>query len=134
MPSTDAGLCTHFASRLEMSSNTQLVEAHMAAAPAKAAEFLADDFEWIEWADGVPPGGARTRGKAAFVQNYGDDDLRDDIHRVIEAGNVVVVEGVAHVTKKDGRKFNVQFCNIFELENGKITRKSSYGALIKESA
>ena len=106
----------------------------MRVAPAQAAEFLADDFEWIEWGDGVPPGGARTQGKTAFIQNYGDYELRNDINRVIEEGNVVVVEGVAHVTKKDGKKFNVQFCNIFELENGKIKRKSSYGALIKDSA
>ena len=117
-----------------MSPNKRLVEVHMAAGPAKAAELLTDDFEWIEWADGVPAGGARTRGKAAFVQSFGDDDPRDDIQRVIEEGNVVAVEGVAHVTKKDGKKFDVQFCNVFELENGKIKRKTSYGALIKDSA
>lgn len=104
----------------------------MGSAPPKAAEFLTDDFEWIEWGDGVPPGGVRTRGKDAFVRSFGDDELRDDIGRIIEEGNVVVVEGIAHVTKKDGRKFDVQFCNLFELDNGKIKRKSSYGALIKE--
>lgn len=117
-----------------MSSNKQIVEAHMRAAPAQAAEFLAEDFEWIEWGDGVPPGGARTRGKAAFVQNFGDDELRDDIERIIEEGNLVVVEGVAHITKTDGKRFDVKFCNIFELDNGKIKRKSSYGALIKQPA
>ena len=117
-----------------MVSNKNLVEAHMKAGPARAAEFLADDFEWIEWGDGVPPGGVRTRGKAAFVENFGDDELHDDIVRVIEEGNVVMVEGVAHVSKKDGKKFDVQFCNIFEIENGKIKRKSSYGALLKDSA
>ena len=116
-----------------MGSNKQLVEAHLRAAPAKAAEFLADDFEWIEWADGVPPGGAVTKGKAGYVQNFGDDELRDDLIRVVEEGNLVVVEGIAHVTKKDGRQFHVRFCNIFELENGKIKRKSSYGALLKDS-
>lgn len=114
-----------------MSSNKTLVEAHTRASRTKAAEFLADDFEWIEWADGVPPGGARTRGKAAFIQSFGDDELRNETNRVIEEGNTVVVEGIAHVTKKDGKKFDVQYCNIFELENEKIKRKSSYGALIK---
>lgn len=114
-----------------MGSNKALVEAHTRATPTKAAEFLADDFEWIEWADGVPPGGARTRGKAAFIQNFGDDELRNETSRVIEEGNTVVVEGIAHITKKDGKKFDVQYCNIFELESGKIRRKSSYGALIK---
>ena len=114
-----------------MTSNKSLVEAHSKAPPAKAAEFLADDFEWIEWADRVPPGGARTRGKAAFVQNYGEDELHNEITRIIEEGNVVVVEGIAHVTKKDGKRFEVQYCNVFDLEHGKIKRKSSYGALIK---
>ena len=116
-----------------MSLNKKLVETHMAAKPSKAAELLSDDFEWVEWADGVPPGGVRTRGRAAFIQSFGEDELRDDIQRVIEDGNLVAVEGVAHVTKRDGRKFDVQFCNIFELENGKIKRKTSYGALIKDS-
>lgn len=97
----------------------------------KLGRFLSDDVEWVEWADGVPPSGAVTRGKAAFLQNYGDDTLRSEVHRVTEENNVVVVEGVAHVTKKDGRTLRVQFCDIFELENRKIKRKSSYGALIQ---
>lgn len=132
--STAAGLYALSASRPAMSSNKQLVEAHMGAGPAKTAELLTDDFEWIEWADGVPPGGARTRGRAAFVQNFGDDALQNDVKRVIEEGNVVVVEGIAHVAKKDCRKFDVQYCNIFELEDRKVKRKSSYGALIKDAA
>lgn len=114
-----------------MSSNKKLVEDHMRAKPAKAAESLSDDFEWIEWVDGVPPEGVRTRGRAAFVQNFGDDELRNDPIRMVEEGNVVVVEGIAHVTKKDGSKFDVRYCNIFELGDGKIRRKSSFGALVK---
>lgn len=47
---------------------------------------------------------------------------------------MVVVEGVAHVTKKDCKKFDVEYCNIFELENGKIKRKSSNAALTEGSA
>ena len=118
-----------------MSPNKKVIEAHMTAPDrSKAAEFLADDVEWIEWGDGVPPTGVRTRGKAAFVQNYGDDELRAEIARMTEEGNVVVVEGTAHVHKKDGSKLSVRFCDIFELEHGKIKRKSSFGALLKDSA
>lgn len=116
-----------------MGSNKPLVEAHLRAPPAKAAESLSEDFEWIEWADGVPPGGVRTRGKAAFVQSHGDDEIRCELKRIIEEGPVVVVEGLAHVTKKDGAKFDVQFCNLYEIANGRIARKSSYGALIKNA-
>jgi uncharacterized protein len=117
-----------------MSPNKKIIEAHLAATDrSKAAEFLAEDVEWIEWADGVPASGVRTRGKAAFVQNYGDDELRTEITRMTEEDNVVIVEGIARVHKKDGRNFAVRFCNIFELENGKIQRKSSFGALLKDS-
>jgi uncharacterized protein len=118
-----------------MSPNKKVVEAHQTAKDrSKAAEYLADDVEWIEWGDGVPVTGVRTRGKAAFIQNYGDDEITDEILRMTEENNVVVLEGVAHVHKKDGRNFAVRYCNIFELENGKIKRKSSFGALLKASA
>ena len=118
-----------------MSPNKKVIEAHMAAKnPSKAAEYLADDVEWIEWGDGVPATGVRTLGKAAFIQNYGDDEIRNEILRMTEENNVVLVEGIAHVHKKDGRNFAVRYCNIFELENGKIKRKSSFGALLKDSA
>lgn len=76
--------CCEAADRLGVSPNKKLVEAHVAAKPAKAVEVLTDDFVWTEWADGVPADGVQTRGKAAFVQGFGDDDLRDDIQRVIE--------------------------------------------------
>jgi uncharacterized protein len=119
----------------EMSANKKVIEAHTTAKnPSQAAEFLADDIEWVEWGDGVPATGIRTRGKATFIQNFGDDELRNEIVRMTEENNVVVVEGIAHVHKKDGRNFAVRYCNIFELENGKIKRKSSFGALLKDSA
>jgi uncharacterized protein len=118
-----------------MSSNKKVIEAHATASDrARAAEFLADDVEWIEWVDGVPPPGAITRGKPAFIQNYGDDEIRNEIIRMTEENNVVVVEGVAHVHKKDGHNLAVRYCNIFELERGKIKRKSSFGALLKDAA
>ncbi|HTP53763.1 MAG TPA: nuclear transport factor 2 family protein [Thermoplasmata archaeon] len=118
-----------------MGSNKKIIEAHLTAPSlSKAAELLTDDVEWTEWGDGVPSTGVRTRGKDAYVQNYGDDELRTEILRMTEEGNVVVVEGVAHVHKKDGRNLAVRFCNIFELENGKIRRKSSFGALLAGAA
>jgi uncharacterized protein len=117
-----------------MSPNKKLIESHMATTDrSKAAELLAEDVEWVEWADGVPPTGVITRGKAAFIQNYGTDELRSEIHRVTEENNVVIVEGTAHVLKQDGKKLAVRFVDIFELENGKIKRKSSFGALLKDS-
>ena len=117
-----------------MSSNKKLIETYLTGTDkAKLDGLLADDVEWVEWGDGVPPSGVITRGKEAYIKNYGDDELRDEVHRLTEEGNVVVAEGTAHVTKKNGDALSVRFVDIFELENGKIKRKSSFGALIKNS-
>lgn len=51
-----------------------------------------------------------------------------------EENNVVVAEGTVRVHKKEDKILTVQFCDIFELENGKIKRLSSYGAMVKDSA
>ncbi len=51
-----------------------------------------------------------------------------------EENNVVVAEGTAHIHKKDGSSFKVRFVDIFELEDGKVRRLNSFGALIKDSA
>jgi uncharacterized protein len=118
-----------------MSPNKKIIETHLTSTDrSEVASFLADDVEWIEWGEGVPATGVRTRGKAAYIQNSGDDELRTQITRMTEENNVVVAEGTVRVHKKEGRVFSVQFCDIFELENGKIKRKSSYAALLKDSA
>jgi uncharacterized protein len=118
-----------------MSPNKKIIETYLATADrSRMAPLLADDVEWVEWGDGVPASGVITRGKEAYLKNYGDDELRGELHRLTEEGNVVVAEGTAHVTKKDGSSLSVRFVDIFELENGKIKRKSSFGALIKGSS
>jgi len=118
-----------------MSANKKLVEAYLSTTDkSKLGSLLADDVEWVEWGDGVPPSGVITRGKEAHIKNYGDDALRGEAHRLTEENNIVVAEGTAHVTKKDGHSLSVRFVDIFEVENGKIKRKSSFGALIKDSA
>ncbi|MCI4318787.1 MAG: nuclear transport factor 2 family protein [Thermoplasmata archaeon] len=118
-----------------LSPNKQLIETYLATADkSKLGSLLADDVEWVEWGDGVPASGAVTRGKDAHIKNYGDDDLRNVLHRLTEENNVVVAEGTAHVTKKDGSSLSVRYIDIFEVEHGKIKRKQSFGALIKGSA
>jgi uncharacterized protein len=118
-----------------MSPNKHVIETHLTSTDrSKAADLLADDVVWTEWGDGVPATGVQTRGKAAYMQNSGDDELRTQIHRMTEENNVVVAEGTVRVHKKDGRILTVEFVDIFELENGKIKRKSSFGALVKDAA
>jgi uncharacterized protein len=117
-----------------MSPNKQVIERYLGTPDkSKAASLLADDVEWIEWGDGVPATGVRTQGRAAFLANFGDDALTSEIHRITEEGNVVVAEGTAHVLKKDGQKLSVRFVDIFELENGKVKRLNSFGALLKDT-
>ena len=118
-----------------MSPNKKLIETYLTTTDkSKLGPLLADDVEWVEWGDGVPASGVITRGREAHVKNYGDDKLRGEVHRLTEENNVVVAEGTAHVTKKDGSSFSVRYVNIFEVEAGKIKRKSSFGALLQGSA
>lgn len=119
---------------LRMSANKQLVETYLAADRSKRGPLLTDDVEWVEWGDGVPSTGVVTRGRDAYLKNYGENQLRSEVHRLTEEGDVVVAEGTAHVTKTDGGKLAVRFVDIFELEHGKIKRKSSFGVLLKDAA
>ena len=52
---------------------------------------------------------------------------------MIEENNVVVAEGTARGSKKEGGYWRVQFCDIFEIENGKIKRLSSFGTDVRDS-
>ena len=118
-----------------MSPNKQVIETYLTSSDrSKVASLLSDDVEWIEWGDGVPASGVRTQGKIAFIKNFGDDELETQIRRMTEENNVVVAEGTVHVHKKDGKILTVQFCDIFELESGKVKRLNSFGALVKDSA
>ena len=118
-----------------MSANKKLIETYLSTTDrSNLAPILADDVEWIEWVDAVPASGSRVVGKAAFIQNSGTDELRSQILRLTEEGSVVVAEGTVHVHKKDGKPLAVRFCNVFEVEGGKIKRLSSFGAQLKDSA
>ncbi|HTW55123.1 MAG TPA: nuclear transport factor 2 family protein [Thermoplasmata archaeon] len=114
-----------------MSSNRQVVERYFASPGTEYARVLADDVELIEWADGVPTTGARTHGKAAFLENRGRREYRLEIARLTEEGDVVVAEGIARGASKDGEPWTVRFCNIFELENGLVKRLTTFGVSVK---
>jgi ketosteroid isomerase-like protein len=121
-----------------MSANKKLVETYLTyrariADRSKIGPLLADDVEWVEWADGVPASGSRTRGKAAVLQNLGEHDLRIEIIRMTEENNVVVAEGTVRVPRKEGGEMVLQVCNIYEIENDKMKRMQSFLAMIGDS-
>jgi uncharacterized protein len=120
------------ATALIVSPNKKVIEQYMANR-SNIPALLADDAEWVEWGDGVPASGVRSKGKAAFVANLGHPDLKPQITRMTEEGDVVVAEGSVQVPKKEGGSMKFQFVDIFELENGKIKRLNSFAARLKDS-
>jgi uncharacterized protein len=116
-----------------MSANKDVVESYFASTGTDYARVLADDVELIEWAEGVPASGVRTRGKAAFVENRGKREYECRLARLTEENDVVVAEGTARGTKKEGGFWRVRFCDIFELEGGRVKRMSSFGVSVKDS-
>ena len=90
---------------------------------------LTDDVE--RWEVGAPQS---TRGKKEFEQEMapGPDvtDLREEITRMVEEGNVVACEGKVRVSKKDGKVINVRFCNLYEFEGEKVKRITAYGIVV----
>jgi uncharacterized protein len=118
-----------------MSANKKVVEDYLGRAKrAEVSPFLTEDAEWVEYAEGVPSLGVRSRGKAAWIHNLGDAEFRTETHRLTEEGNVVVAEGTARGTSKEGTPWAVRFVDVFEFENGKIRRMTSIGAMLKDSA
>ena len=95
-------------------------------------QLLAEDVELIDWDPGAPVSGAVTKGRTAYVKNRGNREFRSEIVRMTEEGNVVIVEGFARGSKKDGGTWTVHFVDAYEIEDGKIKRASTHGVDLKE--
>jgi ketosteroid isomerase-like protein len=98
---------------------------------------LTEDVERVEWADGFSSSGVPIRGKAAFRDSISDPPgpggLGIEVSRMTEEGNVVVVESMVRVPKKDGDFIHVKAWNVFEFEHGKIRRVDAMTVLAKGS-
>lgn len=116
-----------------MSANKKVVEDFFASTGTDYGRLLADDVELIEWAEGVPDTGVRTLGKAAFLENRGKREYETRVGRMTEEHGVVVAEGTARGAKKEGGFWRVQFCDVFEIENGKVKRLTSFGNSVQDS-
>lgn len=85
---------------------------------------LTDDVEW------EIPGMFHARGKEAFGEHIVDEGFAGSpditVTRLIEEDDVVVAEGSVRAGRTDGSSLNLVFCDVFEIEDGKIRRLISY--------
>jgi uncharacterized protein len=122
-----------------MSPNKKVVETYLTALGnldwATVASCLADDVERKEWADGFPASGVPVRGKAAVLKELeAPRKFQLKSLRMTEEDNVVVSETMVRVPLEGGSAFVGRSCGIFELENGKLKRMSSWVAEDKTSS
>lgn len=117
-----------------MSRNKQTVQRYMDAFTksdhAEALSCLTDDVEW------VIPGAFHLTGKVAFDKEIENDAFVGSptirVTRMTEEHDVVVAEGSVRSAKRDGGLLNADFCDVFEMQNAKIRRLTSYLMEIKE--
>lgn len=98
---------------------------------------LTDNVVRVEWADGSDTSGVPIRGRPAVLQSIGNPPgsggLRIQITRMTEEGNVVVAESIVRVPTKDGSFLVLRALNVFELENGKVSRVDAFTAIINDA-
>ena len=85
---------------------------------------LTDDVEW------EIPGAFHTRGKKEFGAHIVDEGFVPNpaitITRMTEEDDVVVAEGSVRTRRTDGTWLNLAYCDVFEMQAGKIRRLVSY--------
>jgi ketosteroid isomerase-like protein len=119
-----------------VTENQRTVEAYMDGFNqmdhAKILACLTDDVEWIL------PGVYHAKGKEAFDQQIENDAFLSppDVEtlRMIEQNDVVVAEGTVRVRKTSGELVHLVFCDVFEMERGKIRKLISYLMEVKGRA
>jgi|SRR5580658_845007 uncharacterized protein len=116
-----------------MSPNKQVVETYQASLGNLdwdvVASCLTDDVERVEWADGFAESGIPVRGKAAVIKGMeAPRKFQILATRMTEENNVVVAECEVRVPLDDGGVFVGQATSIYELDDGKIRRMSSFVA------
>lgn len=111
-----------------MSDNKRVVQRYMDGFRTTDRESIlscvTEDVEWII------PGMFVARGRAAFNDHIVDPGFSGhpviDVQRLVEQDNVVVAEGRVLASRDDGTTLPLVFCDVFEMEGGKIRRLTSY--------
>jgi len=111
-----------------MTENKKIVEIYMDGFNKSDHEqilaCLTDDIEW------EMPGTFHLFGKESFDKEIENDAFVGrpviTITRMIEENNVVVAEGKVIARTREGGLLNAVFCDVFDMENSKIKRLTSY--------
>jgi ketosteroid isomerase-like protein len=90
----------------------------------KILSCLTDDVEW------KIPGLFQAQGRDAFNDHIVDPGFAGNpiisVARMIEENDIVVAEGTVLARREDGAPLPLAFCDVFEMEKGKIRRLTSY--------
>ena len=111
-----------------MTPNKKTVEAYMDGfRRTDRPQILSRLTEDVEW---VIPGAFHVQGKDAFATHIVDEGFAGHplitISRLTEEDDVVVAEGAVRAPKTDGTFLDLVFCDVFDMQEGKIRRLVSY--------
>jgi|SRR5690606_21778834 ketosteroid isomerase-like protein len=85
---------------------------------------LTDDVVWIM------PGVYKHEGKQEFDKEIENENFVGSptiqIKRLVEENNIVIAEGAVQGRMKNGNALDAVFCDVFEMEDGKIRQLTSY--------
>jgi ketosteroid isomerase-like protein len=91
---------------------------------AQILSCLTDDVEWIL------PGMYHHKGKEAFDKEIDPAFTGKPpvvaVTRMIEENDVVLAEGTVRAQRASGEVLNLVFCDVFEMQDGKIKKLISY--------
>ncbi len=111
-----------------MTENKKTVEKYMegfnASDHPKILSCLRDDIHW------EMPGLFSLSGKEAFDREIENEAFVGrpaiTVLRMVEENNIVVVEGAVQAARTDGGLLDAVFCDVFEMDDGKIKRLTTY--------
>jgi ketosteroid isomerase-like protein len=111
-----------------MTLNKQTVNEYMEAFKVsdhkRILDCLTDDIVW------KMPGIYQHVGKEEFDKEIENDNFVGSptiqIIKLVEENNIVIAEGAVQGNMKNGNILNAVFCDVFEMENGKIKKLTSY--------
>lgn len=93
---------------------------------------LAENVEWII------PGHFHVHGKDAFDAEIENDAFVGspaiEVKRLVEEADVVVAEGRVRSRRTTGGELVADFCDVFEMEDGKVRRLTSYVSVLEPMA